>query len=297
MPVVIGVLIAVFFLIRLIPGDPAAVMLGDSASDEAVAELREELGLNLPLAAQFWQFLVTLFSTGSVGNSIFYDVPTSQLISDRAGLTFTLVILASLITLLIVVPLALIAASNRNRWPDHLIRVLPAAGMAMPTIWVGLLLILIFAVNLSWLPAGGGEGVRSLILPAVTVAIATSSLLIRSLRAEMLKVLDADFVLSYRAAGLSNTRILWTHVLRNAALPTLTLFGLNVAAAIGGGLVIEKVFALNGLGSLMFEAISNRDFPLVQAVALYCAIAVVVVTVLTDLLVNILDPRTREVKR
>lgn len=293
MPVVVGVVLATFFLLRLVPGGPAAAVLGDQATDEAVAALEAQMGLDRPLATQLGSYVTGVVLRGDVGTSLIYDVPTSDLIAARVGVTLSVVALAVALTVVLVVPLALAAALRKDGVVDHLIRVVPAIGLAMPTFWIGLLLVLVFAVNLGWLPAGGsGDGVRSLILPAVALAISLTPVLVRTLRAQLLEVLDADFVATLTAAGLGRRRVL-VHVLRNAALPTLTLFGLNIAYLIGGTLVVERVFALNGLGALMFESIGNRDFPVVQGVALFCAVAVVVVTVATDFLVDRLDPRSR----
>lgn len=292
-PVVTGVVLATFFLLRLVPGGPAAAVLGDQATDEAVAALEAQMGLDQPLGSQLWSYVSGVVLRADVGTSLIYDVPTSELIAGRIGVTLSIVGLAVLVTLVLVVPLAFAAALNKDGVVDHVIRVVPAIGLAMPTFWIGLLLIMVFAVTLGWLPAGGaGDGVRSLVLPAVAIAVAMTPVLVRTLRAQLLEVLDADFVATLTAAGLPRRRVL-VHVLRNAALPTLTLFGLNIAYMIGGTLVIERVFALNGLGALMFESISNRDFPVVQGVALFCAVAVVAVTVATDFLVDRLDPRSR----
>lgn len=292
-PVVTGVVLATFFLLRLVPGGPAAAVLGDQATDEAVAALEAQMGLDQPLTTQLWSYVSGVLLHADVGTSLIYDVPASDLIAGRMAVTLSIVALAVLLTLALVVPLAFAAALHKDGVVDHVIRVVPAIGLAMPTFWIGLLLIMVFAVNLGWLPAGGaGDGVRSLILPAVAIAVSMTPVLVRTLRAQLLEVLDADFVATFTAAGLARRRVL-VHVLRNAALPTLTLFGLNIAYMIGGTLVIERVFALNGLGALMFESISNRDFPVVQGVALFCAVAVVAVTVATDFLVDRLDPRSR----
>ncbi len=292
-PVVVGVVLATFFLLRLVPGGPAAAILGDQATDQAVADLEAELGLDRPLLAQLWSFVVSVVVHGDSGTSLLYGVPTRELILDRVGVSLEIVALSVVFTVVLVVPLALLAALHKDRAIDHVIRVVPAVGLAMPTFWVGLLLILVFAVNLGWLPAGGGDqGIRSLVLPAAAVAVSLTPVLVRTLRAQLLEVLDADFVATLTAAGLPRRRVL-VHGLRNAALPTVTLFGLNIAYMIGGTLVVERVFAINGLGALMFDSIGSRDFPVVQGVALFCAVLVVLVTVLTDLVVNRLDPRTR----
>jgi peptide/nickel transport system permease protein len=293
-PVVIGVVVATFFLLRLVPGDPAEAILGDRATDDAVAALRVQLGLDKPLAQQFFEFAAQVFLHFDTGDSLIYGTSTRDLVMARIGVSLTIVALAVLFSIVIAVPLALLAATHKDGIADHLVRIIPAVGLAMPIFWLGLILIIIFSVNLRWLPVGGtNSGFASFVLPALAVSIAIVPPIVRSLRAQLLEVLDADFVATARAARLPRWRILVFHVLRNAALPTLTLFGLNVAYLVGGTLVVERVFAINGLGALMFEAIGNRDFPVVQGIALTCAIIVVIVTLATDFAVHRLDPRTR----
>lgn len=296
-PVVVGVVLCVFLLLRIVPGDPAAMILGDQATQASIDALRHQMGLDLPLGVQLWNWLVAVFTRADVGTSLVTGQPVLTLVASRAGITAGLVALSVLFTVLLAVPLALAAATHAGGVVDHLVRVVPTIGMAMPAFWVGLLLILLFGVNLHWLPVGGvgtgaGEPLRSLVLPALTVALGLSPPLVRSLREQLLEVLDADFVVTLRAARLPRARVA-THVLRNAAVPTVSLLGLNVAYLIGGTLVIEKVFALNGLGALLFSAISSRDFPVVQGIALVLALCVVAVSLITDALVTVLDPRLR----
>ena len=295
--VVVGVVLCVFFLIRIVPGDPAAMILGDQATQASIDALHEQLGLDLPLGTQLWNWLVGVFARGDIGTSLITSQPVAGLVWSRAGITAGLVLLAVGFTVLLAVPLALLAATHAGSWLDQLVRVVPTIGMAMPAFWVGLLLILVFGVNLHWLPVGGvgtgpGEPLRSLVLPAFTVALGMSPPLVRSLREQLLEVLDADFVVTLRAARLPRWRVN-THVLRNAAVPTVSLLGLNIAYLIGGTLVIEKVFAINGMGALLFSSISSRDFPVVQGIALVLALIVVAVSLLTEALVALLDPRIR----
>jgi peptide/nickel transport system permease protein len=277
-----------------VPGDPAQSILGDRATNASVAALRRQLGLDQPWWRQLGDFVGGVLTRFDTGDSLIYHVSTRELILRQAAPSLAIVGLAIVVTLLIAVPLALLAATHKDGVVDHVVRVLPAVGFAMPVFWVGLLLVLLFAVRLHWLPVGGSDrGLASFVLPAVAVSLSIAPPLIRSLRAQLLEVLEADFVVTARAAGLSRSRVLVGHVLRNAALPTLTLFGLNIAYLVGGTLVVERVFAIRGVGTLLFEAIGDRDFPVVQGVALYTAVLVVVVTLLTDLAVTRLDPRTR----
>jgi peptide/nickel transport system permease protein len=296
--VVIGVVLAAFFLLRLVPGDPARMILGENATEDSVAQLRQELGLDKPLLAQFGDFVGALITRGDTGDSLFYRVSSRELILTRAPISLSIVAMAVLFSVVVAVLLATFAAANRDAVPDHAIRIIPTIGLGMPTFWIGLLLITVFAVNLRWFPAGGvGTGPfepwRSYVLPALAVSIALIPPLVRSLRAELLEVFSADFVTTYRAAHVPWRRILYGHILRNAALPTVTLLSVSVSFLIGGTLVVEKVFGINGLGTLLFNAIGNRDFPLVQGIALYCALAVVIISLVLDVIIGLLDPRTR----
>ncbi len=297
-PVALGVVVCVFLLLRIVPGDPARMILGEQATTASIDALREQLGLNLPVGQQLWAYLVGVFTRADIGTSLVTDQPVLGLIASRVGVTLLLVGLAVVFTVLIAVPLALVAATHKDGALDHVVRIFPTIGMAMPAFWVGLILILVFGVGLRWLPVGGigsspADPLRSLVLPALTVAIGMSPPLIRSLREQLLEVLDADFVVTLRAARLGSVGILVRHVLRNAAVPAVSLLGVNVAYLLGGTLVIEKVFAINGMGALLFSSISTRDFPVVQGITLVSALGVVVISLVTDLLVAALDPRIR----
>ena len=297
-PVALGVVVCVFLLLRIVPGDPARMILGEQATTASIDALREQLGLNLPIGQQLLSYLVGVFTRADIGHSLVTDQPVLGLILTRVPVTLLLVGLAVLFTVLIAVPLALVAATHKDGPLDHVVRIFPTIGMAMPAFWVGLILILVFGVALRWLPVGGigaspTDPLRSLILPALTVALGMSPPLIRSLREQLLEVLDADFVVTLHAARLGATSIIVRHVLRNAAVPALSLLGVNVAYLLGGTLVIEKVFAINGMGALLFSSISTRDFPVVQGITLVSAMGVVVISLVTDLLVATLDPRIR----
>ena len=296
-PVVLGITIVTFFLLRLIPGDPAMTLLGNRGTPEQIAALRARWGLNEPIWIQFWLFLKQL-AHGDTGASLFYEVPTRTLIASRIGVTMSLVAMATVFSVLIAVPLATIAAIRKDRSADHVIRAVPLVGLGMPSFWVGLVLILIFAVNLGWFPVGGWgdtlpEHIYGLILPALTAALAIVPLLIRSLRVGMLEVLQADYIATVRAKGVREHRVLLIHVARNAIIPTLTLLGINIAFLIGATVVVERVFQLNGLGSLMLTSISNRDFPVVQGVTFVFALSVIIINLATDLTAARLDPRIR----
>ena len=294
--VILLVTAAVFFLIRLVPGDPAVMILGEHATDDSLAAMREQLGVNLPLGQQLLRFLRNLLTQADTGASLKYGVSSRSLVLRFAPVSLALAGLAMLITVLVTLLLSFLAATHRDSIFDHLIRVIPAFTQGMPVFWNGLLFILLFAVHWRIFPVGGiqeGPGglLRSLMLPAITVSFGQIPPLVRSLRERLITVLSADYVTTLRAAKLPR-RVLFLHVLRGAFVPTLMLFSVNLSYLIGGTLVVEQVFGIRGVGKLLFEAISNRDFPLVQAIALYCALFVVIISFLTDLIAHRADPRT-----
>ncbi|MEK3985706.1 ABC transporter permease [Paenibacillus sp. FSL K6-3166] len=296
--VICCVMIAVFFIIRIVPGDPAKMILGEYSTPEALKSMHHTLGLDLPLWEQFLRFLKTLFTQGDTGNSIVMGTSTRELIMQRAPVTLLLIVIACVLAILVSLLLATVAATHKDKLLDHLIRIFPTITLGMPIFWVGLLLILLFSVRLGWFPVGGvSEGwigtLHSLALPAITVAFSQIPTLVRSLRAQMLEVLESDFVVTLKAAGIPSRVILFKHVLRNSALPTLMLMGVNISYLIGGTLVVEQVFGIKGIGSLLFTSISKRDFPVIQGIALYCALAVVIISLLIEIISWWLDPRTK----
>lgn len=296
--VILCVMTAVFFIIRIVPGDPAKMILGEYSTPEALESMHHALGLDLPLWDQFLRFMNTLFTQGDTGNSIIMGTSARELIAQRAPITLLLILLACVLAIIIALLLATLAATHKDKLLDHLIRIFPAITLGMPIFWVGLLLILLFSVRLGWFPVGGvGEGwsgtLHSLALPAVTVAFSQIPTLVRSLRAQMLEVLESDFVVTLRAAGIPDRIILFKHVLRNSALPTLMLLGVNISYLIGGTLVVEQVYGIKGIGSLLFTSISKRDFPVIQGIALYCALSVVIISLVIEIISWWLDPRTK----
>jgi peptide/nickel transport system permease protein len=295
--VVIGVVIAAFVLLHVVPGDPARAVLGEHAPESSILALRRQWGLSESLPSQFGHFLGDLVQ-GRLGDSYFYHESVIALIGQRIGQTAWLVLTAGALAVLIALPLAAIAASHQDRFADHAIRSAGVIGLGMPAFWIGIVLIEIFAVHLEVLPVGGWgttpwEHVKGLLLPGLTAALAIIPILIRSLRVGMLEVLESDFVAAARANGLGEFRVLIVHVTRNAMIPSLTLLGLNIAFLIGSTVIVEQVFALNGLGALLLDSITNRDYPVVQGLTLVLAAAVVVITLLTDLISARLDPRIR----
>jgi peptide/nickel transport system permease protein len=296
-PVVIGVTIIAFFLIHLIPGDPARTLLGVRATDQAVAALHERWGLDEPLWEQYAMFMQRLFQ-GDLGESFFYRVPASELIVDRLPVTLWLLAYGTILSILIAVPLATLAATRKNGARDHVVRTVPMVGLGMPQFWVGIMLILLFALKLGWFPVGGfGEGftghLRSMFLPSLTVALAIAPILVRSLRVALLDVLESDYVATARSKGIAESRIMTRHALRNAVISTVVILGVNIGFLVGGTIVIEKVFALPGIGALMIDSIFNRDFAVVQGITLFYALLVILVYLVTDLTHATLDPRVK----
>jgi peptide/nickel transport system permease protein len=296
-PVVLGVVVVTFLLLRLIPGDPARMVLGPHAPESAVAALRRQLGLNLPIWRQFWAYLYAL-AHGNLGTSIYYKAPVASLIAPRLALTGSLVLVATFFAIVITVPLAAFAATRQDRPGDHAVRLFSLMGLGMPKFWLGIIMIIFFSLDLHWFPVGGygttlWQHLYSLVLPGLCAAFAIVPVLIRSLRVGMLEVLGADYVATARAKGLRPSRVTFVHVARNALVPTVTLLGINIAYLIGGTVVIERVFALNGLGDLMLSSIGVNDFPVVQGVTLVYALGVIVVILITDLVTARLDPRIR----
>jgi peptide/nickel transport system permease protein len=296
-PVLFGISLLVFFMIHLVPGDPAVTLLGSHATTTAVAELHKQLGLDHPIWQQYLTFMGHLLH-GNLGESYQYRTSVSSLIAQNLVPTVWLIVAGALFAVLISVPLAVWAASRRKRFADTAIRTIPLIGLGMPAFWLGIMLILLLSLRAGAFPASGfGTGlfnhVRSIILPGLTVALALVPILVRSLRASMINVLQSDYIVTARSKGLGVPRVVLGHALRNAAISSVTVLGVNIAYLIGSTLVVEKVFALNGVGFLMITAIFNRDFPIVQGVTLLFAIMVVVVNLLTDISHAALDPRVR----
>jgi peptide/nickel transport system permease protein len=295
--VAVGVTVGTFLLLHVEPGDPARLVLGEHASPQAVAALRRQWGLDHSLPHQFVRFIGDLIH-GNLGRSYVDNTSAATLIGQRAGLTLALVATATLFSVLITVPLAAAAAARRNGAVDHLVRAIAVTGIGMPAFWFGIVLIEVLALHAHVFPVGGwgdsfGAHLRGIVLPGLTAALGIVPILVRSLRVGMIEVLDADFVATVRSKGIGERRVLFAHVARNALVPTLTLLGVNIAFLIGSTVVVEQVFALNGLGSLLLSSITDRDFPVVQSVTLVLAAAVVVINLATDLVIARLDPRIR----
>jgi peptide/nickel transport system permease protein len=296
-PTALGVTIIAFFMIHLIPGDPARTILGLHATPQRIAILHQQWGLNRPLVDQYWLFMDRLVH-GNLGISLYYGTSVAGLVTSRLPPTLWLIIYATVIAVVISVPAAMIAATRKDGVRDHVVRVVPLLGLGMPAFWLALILQTVLAVKYRLFPVTGyGTGIlghlHTMFLPSLTVAIALCPVVIRSLRASMLNVLGADFITTARAKGVPGRRLFVRHVLRNAVIPAVTVLGINIGFLVGGTVIVEEVFAVPGIGQLMINSIFERDFPVVQAVALAFAIMVVLVNLLTDVAYAALDPRVR----
>ena len=292
--------IVVFAVQGVLPGNAAQVMLGESATPQAVQALSTKLGLDQPATVRYGHWIAGL-ATGDLGTSVAYDTPIAQLIQERLAVTAPLALMAMALTTVIALTLGIYAASRHNRLGDVGVMAASQLGIAIPNFWFAILLILVFAVKLQWFSAGGFPGwdddpwqaLKALILPAVSLAVVQAAILARITRSAVLDVLREDFVRTARAKGLSQRQVLWRHVLRNAFVPMLTVMGLQFANLLTGTVVVENVFSLPGLGRLIFQAISNRDLLVVQNVVMLLAAAVIVINFFVDVLYAVIDPRLK----
>jgi len=297
-PILFLVSLAVFFMLHLIPGDPARVALGEEATPQAVAALRIQLGLNQPLPAQYLHWVGQILQ-GNFGKSLIDGTPVLKDILQRLPITFELGILAFLCSLLIGMPVGIIAALYRRSWADWLATTFALGGLSVPAFWLGILFIIFFAVRLHLLPASGyvpfskgvGANLAAMVLPAVSTGIRSAAVIARMLRGSLLEVLGADFIRTARAKGVSGRGALWGHALKNALVPVVTVGGLELSGLLGGIVLTETIFAIPGFGRLLVDAIFQRDYTTVQGVVLVSALIVVVVNLLTDLTYTMLDPR------
>jgi len=296
--------LVVFAVLELLPGNAAEVILGETATPESVAALEAKLGLDRPATTRYADW-VGGWLQGRTAQSISYDTPTAELIAERMRVTLPLAVLSMLITVVLALGLGLYAAARHNKLGDVSVMAASQVGIAIPNFWFAILLILLFAVHLQWVSAGGfpgwtedeggglWDGLRALILPAIALALVQAAILARVTRSAVIEVMREDFVRTARAKGLSRRQALWHHVLRNAMIPVLTVAGLQFANLITGTIVVENVFVLPGIGRLVFQAISNRDLIVVRDVVMLLAAVVVVVNFVVDVLYAVVDPRLR----
>ena len=292
-PTLVGVATLVFAFLHLVPGDPVEIMLGESAAPADVAALRHELGLDRPLALEYLRFLGRA-ARGDLGRSIAYRMPVAQVIASRYPATLELAAAAFLVALVAGVPLGVAAGVAPGSAVDRIARGTSLLGACLPTVWLGPLLVLLFAIRLGWLPVSGRGDVAHLVLPATTLGLGMAAVLIRLTRATMLSALRADHVRTARAKGVPEWRVVLVHALRNAAAPIVTVAGLQAGALLAGTVITETIFAWPGLGRLVVQAIDARDYPLVQGCVLVIGASYVAVNTLTDLTHRLLEPRLRD---
>ncbi|MCQ8783077.1 ABC transporter permease [Mangrovibrevibacter kandeliae] len=295
LPVLFGISVITFLLVRAIPGDPARILLGTRATPTALARIRAQYGLDEPLWTQYFYFLKNL-AHGEMGRSILYKVDVLGLVFERLEPTVVLVLGSVVLALLIAVPLATLAATHRGGWVDHLVRVVSTGGLGLPAFWLAIMLIILFSVRLDLFPVSGYgdtwiDKLHHMVLPCLTIALSLSAVLTRSLRASLIAETQSDAATAVRARGLPESVVFRRHVLPNSLIPTLNLLAVNIGWLIGGTVVIESVFAIPGMGQLLVRAIFTRDYMVVQGVAMVFAVASVVVNFLADVLTVTLDPR------
>lgn len=287
-----GVTLLVFFLIHLIPGDPVDVMLGEAASSADRAALRTSLGLDDPIPVQLGNYLAGLLQ-GDLGQSLHSRRPITELLAERLPATAELAAIALVITLVVAVPLGVIAAArHRTAW-DQGAMTFSLLGVSIPNFWLGPLLILLFSVALGWFPVSGRDAPGSVVLPALTLGLSLAAVLSRMVRSTLLEVLHEDYIRTARAKGLSEQGVMWRHALPNAMLPVITVIGLQLGTLLAGAVITEQVFSWPGIGLLTIESIQSRDYPVVQACVLLIACTYVFINMLTDLLYAVIDPRIR----
>jgi peptide/nickel transport system permease protein len=296
-PVVFGVTLILFFMLHAIPGDPALAVLGDKATTEKIEIVRHSMGLDKPLYVQYGYYLRNL-ATLNLGDSTKYHMPINELIWPRFRVSLSVVVMSSILAALISLPLGILAALKQDSVVDNLVRSSLMVTMVMPTFYIGILLIIILSVKIHIFPVSGYgdtpfEHVKHLFLPSLTLALGLSPILIRSLRSSILDAFQSDYVTTARAKGLGERRVVTKHVMRNALIPTITLFGIGIGALMGGTVITEKVFALPGAGALLVDSITARDYATVQAATLIVAVLVILTNLVTDIVYSFIDPRVR----
>lgn len=290
----------IYVVMGLLPGDPAAIMLGTSASPDTLAALQKQMGLDQPLLLRYLHWLAAI-AHGDLGQSYTYGVPVAGLVAERLAVTLPLAFMAVTLSILIAVPLGVTAARHRGGAVDLACGAFSHVGIAVPGFWVGLLLILLFSSLLGWMPSGGfpgwdaglGAGFKALVLPALALAFSQASVLTRVCRAAVLEVLSEDFVRAVRAKGIGETATIWKHVLPNALIPVVTMIGLQFTFLIAGTVLVENVFNLPGLGRLAYQALTQRDIVVMQTVVLFFCALVITMNFLVDLIYLLIDPRLR----
>jgi peptide/nickel transport system permease protein len=295
-PVLFLISLIVFGIMHLLPGDPALLMLagaeGGAIPPERIAMLREQMGLDDPVPVQYWRFLSGAL-VGDLGESIRFREPVLDMILDRLGSTVELAVAGLICAMLIGIPLGIVAAVREGGWIDAFCMTVSYLGASIPVYWLGLVLIFVFALNLGWFPSAGGESLRALVLPALTLGLISAGIIARLVRSSMIEVLQEDYMRTGRAKGLPRNLLLWRHGIKNAMIPVVTILGLQFGGMLAGTVVTETVFSRPGVGRLIVNAIIAKDYPLVQGAVLFLAVIYVMVNLLVDVLYAYLDPRIR----
>lgn len=292
-PLLLGLTVIVFGMLHLLPGDPVQVILRESgATQEAVAKLRAQLGLDLPLHVQYLRYLGGLLR-GDLGSSLFTYRPVAEIIRQNVGATLELAFAAMALALLIGIPLGILAAVYRDSWLDNLAMSVAVIGVSMPGFWLGLLLILLLSVTLRWLPSGGHGTLKHLIMPAFVLGLNGAAVIARLMRSSMLEVLRQDYMTTARAKGAGELYLLFKHALKNSLIPVVTVAGLQFGFLLGGTVVTESVFARPGLGRTAVDAIIYKDIPVVQGIVLFVAVLYLLINLIVDIAYAYIDPRIR----
>ncbi|MEW6614621.1 MAG: nickel ABC transporter permease [Thermodesulfobacteriota bacterium] len=291
-PVVFGVLTLVFLLIHLIPGDPVDLMLGENAQISDKETLRKELRLDEPLGKQYLLFAGGVI-TGNFGNSLHSRKPVIELILNRYPATIKLTIAAMIMALLISLPAGIYSALRQYSFMDNCSMFFALLGVSMPNFWLGPMLMIVFSVNMGWFPISGDEGIYSIVLPAITLGTGMAAILSRMVRASMLEVISQEYIITARAKGLSEVRIILKHALKNALVPVITIVGLQFGALLAGAIITETIFSWPGIGRLLIQAINTRDYPLIQGCVLLISISYVLINLITDIAYSYIDPRIK----
>jgi len=299
-PTLLVVTLLVFSLVRLLPGDPARLQLGEEATPQAIAELRHQMGLDRPVAAQYAAWLGDLGRL-NLGRSLQDNTSVSGLIAQKLPTTFELSLLSLVVALLLAVPAGIVSALRPGSWVDRLVTLLALSGISLPSFFLGILLVYLFSVNLAWIPASGyvglnenpGLNLKLMLLPAITLGVGSGAVLTRFLRSSLLEVLNQDYVRTARAKGIAERLVIVKHALRNALIPVITVLGLQLGGLLGGAVVTEQIFSVPGFGRLLVDAVFTRDLPVIQGMVLTSAALVFLVSFLIDLAYGAIDPRVR----
>lgn len=292
LPVMIGVIFVVFFIISLTPGDAASIILGNGATEERIHALRDEMGLDDPLLVQYGRYMIDLLQ-GDMGKSYSTGVSVAREIGQRFPNTFKLTVTAIFLSVLISIPIGVVSATKQYSLFDNMGMIIALVGISMPSFWTGLILIIAFSLKLGWFPSGGMKGIMSLVLPAFTLAIASTASITRTTRSSMLEVIRQDYINTAKAKGVSRRKVITRHALKNALIPSVTVIGLEFGVLLGGAVLTETVFSWPGIGRLMVESIQRKDTPMVLGCVIVFALSFSIVNLIIDILYAYIDPRIK----